>query len=1107
MKANKKKVVTFTIIGGIAAICLVVSIVLGVLFTKFKRFLVTTHSLGESSTVTREAGESLVKQIQGEGTVLVKNDEKLLPLAKEDVSKVNVFGWAATDWVVSGSGSGQVKNNEKRTVDGQIVTYPLDLLYALQKYGVSYNTELTDMYERFYSNREKSENGGGPNGGTSNTAALKNFNFEFSRLYEQKIADYDEGVLDRAKEFSDTAIVVLGRVEGESNDSPKVQYKLTKKGGSVEVDEDRTYLEISTEEEELLKYVGENYDKVIVLINSTAVMELGFLDEKSDNFIPGLDACLLVQTTGTSGALAIPELIYGDITPSGKTADTWAYDLTTNPTYANTGSGLGNASANSGYGNGVKTPMSTNLYTNSTNDLYPMFVQHTNGSSNINYDGVPYTDYQEGIYVGYKWYETADKEGFWSGSFAKDNWGVTKYEEVVQYPFGYGMSYTTFDWDVIAPDNLNVTESTIDEEIVFQVTVTNTGDVKGQDVVELYAEPPYTNGGVEKSAVNLVAFSKTLTTLDAKTGSELVELRFKARDLASYDFENKTGLVPNGGYVLEKGTYTLTFKTDAHNAKAGVSTYELKVGKDIAITKDESGNTISNKFTGDSAMDGVALDGNSDGSAGTEIKYMERDKFESTFPITQAPNRAMTDEIKKYNIYNAQYKADWDEAHADAVAPTMGSKDTDIKLYDDSAKSLTDEGRALGLDYNSPDWGTVLNQVTLTEMRDLVLHGYAKTSAISSIGKPATKDQDGPNQICSFSVGSNDTGFSSIVLAQTWNTELAYSMGKQMGDDCNSEGVQGWYGPGVNIHRSPFNGRNYEYYSEDPLITGLMCANAVEGAKYAGVFCYLKHLALYETESFRDGMYTWLTEQAFREIYLKPFEISIKHKDRYGIDKNGSGSTAIMTSYGRAGAVWTGGSVALLSDEGVLRGEWGFTGATLTDYADYHQFMNGDQMVRAGGDLWMDGYLSNGSFDSTTDINNDAAFQQALRRATKNVVYMWLNALTVNEKYNEGVELYNKWEADVEAGLPEADPDTPYEGAINDTAVSTPSGFEYDFDWTILVTVLFTVAWVAGLGVWLLLTILKGRKKKPAVADGGEEAASDDNAKAEAKADDADKEE
>ncbi len=1060
MKAKSYRIKWICIIAAIAAVCLAITVVLGIMFNTYKVYIVGTHVVDDGGSVNLASGDDLVIETQEEGTVMVKNvpygsDQTKLSLPlDESVTKVNVFGWAATDWVISGSGSGQVRANASENKH-------IMLLDALTEAGIEYNTEITDMYERFCSAR---------NYGTNNmgNGALGAFNYEYSRLYEPSIGDksfYTEAMMSNAEEFSDTALVVLGRVSGESNDSPKVQYKFVRStSGNPEVDETRTYLEISTEEEELLSKVGGKFDNVIVIINSVNVMELGFLDD-----IAGLDSCLVVAGTGSSGATAIPKILKGEVNPSGKLVDTYAYDFTTNPTYTNTGSGLGNAAGNTGMSGA--TPRSTNLYKNSDSTMYPLLngVLYGNAGTKIKYDGVAYTDYQEGIYVGYKWYETADAMGFWNSDFAKTQWKINNgYEDVVQYPFGYGLSYTTFDWEV-TPPTLSVTKDTIDDEITFSVKVTNTGNIAGKDVVELYVTPPYKNGGVEKSAVNLVAFGKTVAPVKAGESAG-VEVSFKARDLASYDYENRSGLVPGGGYVLEAGDYKLSFRTDSHTPKARVSEYNIHIGEGIAITTDESGNTISNKFTGEDALDGLAVDGNSDGSVGEdEIVYMTRDDFEGTFPITLSEPRDMTAAVKKYSywaINNNAWNAEWQAEHADAE-DIITNANTGKKVYDASASDpsnrLLELGETLGTDFHSDEWTAVLDQMELSEMTTLSRSGYGHTAEVRSIGKPNVLDLDGPNQIGSFNSPIGATGFCSIIIAQTWNPLLAFSMGRQIGNDAAAIGVGGWYGPGVNIHRSPFGGRNFEYYSEDARMTGVMAANAIEGAKYAGVYSYLKHLVLYETESFRDGMYTWTTEQALREIYLKPFEIAIKHKDRYGLSD--SGATGIMSSYGRVGGVWAGGSQALLSDEGVLRGEWDFKGAVLTDYADYHQFMNGDQMIRMGGDMWMSGASNSGSMTISTNAD-----KQMVRRAAKNITYMWLNALAVNKAYNAGVKLYQDYIEENPDGT------NPPEGAINDTAAATPSISELNFDWTILVLIIFIVLWVAGLTVWLIHVLKKSKK-------------------------------
>ena len=1022
MGVTKKGMIAIIVSSVIIAIVLALNIAVGALSGLIDRFVIG-YKEGENSDAARAAGVALVEQIQDEGTVLVQNKDNLLPLTKTDVPKVNVFGWAQVDWVFSGSGSGQVKR-----------AACVDFLTALEDYGIEYNKDLTAMYKSFRAHREFSIGGSHAGGAeaanpTSDGGSLHSFNYEFSRLYEPSISDrtrYSDALLDAARSYSDTAVVVIGRVSGESNDSPKVQYKnCSGKGMPADsfIDKTRTYLEISTEEEDLLKYVGANYKNVIVLINSTNVMELGFLET-----IPGLDSCLVVATTGSTGAKSIPKILYGDVNPSGKLADTYAYDLSTSSTYVNTGSGND----------------TTNFYKNA-NGMYPLGEQHTNGSSNVPYTGVAYTDYTESVYMGYKWYETADAMGFWNSSFAKDKWGISNgYKDVVQYPFGYGMSYTNFEWTITFLDIPNNRTVGLDDVIKVGVTVKNVGTKPGQDVVELYYTAPYDK--IEKPSVVLGAYGKTQSVVEPGK-SEYVELEMKVSDMASYDSEEYK--VPGGGYILEKGDYVLTLRTDAHTVANVVggsgsvhsgATITYKVQDDLRYLAD----TVENRFTGTDTTDGVAIDGNSDGTA--EITYLSRKDFVNTFPAELAENREMTAEIKALNLYTRDMANAWAEARSDAPAVTFGDRSQGGVVYENNA--INNLGMKLGLNYDDPEWENLLNRISKSEMTNLVLNGYTKTEAVNSIGKPATIDLDGPNQLGSFydKISASATGFSSIVLAQTWNEELAYSMGLAFGAEASAAGVKGWYGPGVNLHRSPFGGRNYEYYSEDALISGTMCARVVDAAKKRSVFCYLKHVCLYETESGRDGMYTWLTEQALRELYLKPFEIAVKD----------GGSTAIMTSYGRIGATWTGGSEALLQE--VITGEWGFRGAFLTDYSDHVNFMDPDAMIRAGGDLFM--RVGGGRFDYETSSN---AFNNALRSSTKDLVYMWLNALAVHKDYNDKVE----------------------SGEIDDKVV-IPTSPELNFRWYIPVLVVVDVLAVAGCGVWLFFALRK--KKDPAAPTDGAQA-------------------
>ncbi len=1028
---KKKRVICFSVSAVIVAIVLVLNIAVGVFSDKIDRYVIGYKAGGENSAA-RAQGETLAEQIQAEGTVLVQNNANeeggapVLPLDKSVNGKVNVFGWASVDWVYSGSGSGRVKGTKDRDDKKQAQLY--DLYDALDAYEIEYNTELKDMYTKYKARRDHADPLDSVNVNQSGKqGTLHSFNYEYSVLYEPSVSDetrYTPELKAGAQSYSDTALVVLGRVSGESNDSPKVQYKYGK-----ETDTTRTYLEISTEEEELLTYVGENFKNVIVLINSTSVMELGFLET-----IEGLDSCLIVATTGTAGAKAIPKLLYGEYTPSGRTTDTFAYDLTTNPTYVNTGSGVKGES-----GKGDDT---TNFYTNSAG-LYPTTVDHTNGSTNVKYSGVAYTDYQEGIYVGYKWYETADAEGFWTTDKAKTQWNIENgYEDVVQYPFGFGLSYTNFSWQVRSV-SLEAGSAIDDDSVIkFEVVVTNTGEMPGQDVVQLYYTAPY-NDGIEKAAVNLIAFGKTQQVLK-KGESETVILEARAEDMKSYDCYDANGN-GNCGYELDEGEYVLSLRTDAHTLATDrldgdPATYTYRVGNNIQIFDDSySGNPVENRFTageGVELTDGVAIDGNSDHTA--NITYLSRKDFVGTFPYAQAENREMAAEIKVYNLYTEAFAGEWLDRHSDAEEPVTGATNG-ILIYDSTAGAVTDDGRQLGKEANFDNeelWAPVLNALTLGEMKQLVLHGYTKTMELKSVGKPGTLDLDGPNQIGSFDNNfTGATGFSSIVLAQTWNTQLAYSLGLAVATDAATLGVNGWYGPAMNLHRSPFGGRNYEYYSEDAYLSGIMAANEVKAAKNGGVFSYLKHLCLYESESNRDGMYNWITEQALREAYIKPFEICVKE----------GGATGIMTSYGRIGAVWTGGSEALLTE--VVRGEWGFKGAILTDYADNHVFMNGDQMLRAGGDLWMDGYLDNGSFKQETDSN---AYKQALRRASKDVLYMYLNALDTQATYNEDID----------------------NGFVDGVQIHTSSR-DFNFRWYIPVLVVIDVLALGGCGVWIFMVLRK----------------------------------
>ena len=1006
---KKKSIVAISV----SSVILVIQIVLNILGLVCFDDIITEKLIGHNvntDALHSANGEELATQIESEGIVMVKNEDNTLPLNIDEADRVNVFGWGATDWVTCGSGSGRTVENDgpdKKPIPKK------GILEALEDYGVEYNSELTDFYEKFCKERPQKGN------------TLASWNYQFYRLIEPAMSDYSNALLENAKAFSDTAVVVIGRVAGESSDAPKVQYKGNSKSKKID-DETRTYLEISTEEEALLTYVGANYENVVVLINSLNTMELSFMET-----IPGLDSCLVVGGTGNNAANAIPQVMYGEISPSGRLADTYAYSLRTNPTFVN--SGL----------------EGERIFTNSSKSMYPYNgVGYGNvGDSNAKYPGLSYVDYEESIYLGYKWYETADAEGYYNDYSSDFGEG---YKGVVQYPFGYGLSYNEgFSWQVVGLSHKNNKSFTKDDKIEIVVRVTNTGTVEAKDVVQLYYTAPYIPGEIEKAHVNLCAIAKTETLKPNE--SQNVVLSVDAYDLASYDCYdmNKNGFT---GYELDKGVYEFKLMSNAHELheikKSGsmlddaVLKLELKQNERYE-NDDVTGKEVKNRFTGKDAVDGSPIDGGSfNGDTKSPLKFLSRvDGFEGSFPKELKPARSITTEQLEYNLYTKKHAEEWVAKNENNLDSIITGQDSGLRIYEKNAEGkrvITQLALELGKDFYSEKWDALLNQMTFEEMRNLTLHGYTQTSEVKSIGKPKNIDVDGPAQIGSFNLPNKGTGFpNATVVAQTFNSRLAYDFGKAIGMEAKPLGYDGWYGPGINMHRSAFGGRNYEYYSEDSFLTGLMGAEAVRGCKNAGVYCYLKHLAVYDQEEYRDGLYTFLNEQALREIYLKPFKMAI----------HDGGATGIMTSYNRLGCVWAGGSEALLTN--VVREEWGFNGTILTDYSDHQEFMNMDHAIRNGGDLWMDGWLSNGKYKiETNEDNYSNSFQHALRNASKHIIYTLCNAYYQNSIYNE----------------------------TSDDKIDMGTMVELNQSWKNYVYIVDAVV-ITGLGLWVGLTFKKGKKK------------------------------
>ncbi len=939
------------------------------------------------SNIDFTKSKELCEEIEAEGLVLLKNDDtvsgkKSLPLA-DSVNKVNIFGWSSISPAYSGGGSGDSGSTDKA----------VSFYQALENEGIEYNKSLYEMYVGYKGKRDDDNYWGKQ--------------YPYLNLIEPNANYIEEKVdLESVKQFSDTAIVFLSRLGGEHQDLPKRQVKW---GGQV-TDESRTYLDITKEEEELFKLVSRlGFDNVIVIVNSINSLNLSFLKNSSIN------SAINVGALGQYGATAVVKAIKGLINPSGKTTDTYVYDFSTNPTYVNSPDGHIINTASSG----VKS------YSNEK-DMY-------------------YIDYQENIYLGYKWYETADKDGFWDTDFAKNKWKISNgYADVVQYPFGYGLSYTDFKWDIVSVSPSRGSSIDADTEISITVRVENTGSVKGADVVQLYYEAPYLSGGIEKASKNLCAFQKTvqLNPNGSDGSSTEIILSCKASDMASYDYDdaNKNGHI---GYELEKGEYTLYLSTDSHNlAKIdgtnNDSKISFKVKNDIKISEiDES--EVYNKFTDDSALDNaVSCDGS---NTDQNIKYLTRKNFEKSFPKGTTTQRKIDFKLSNdWNTYN-----DTDEKSKQGVSGNL-------KLFDEKGNANYDLINKLGSNYDDPKWEDLLNQMTKDDLVNLYLLGGYQTCEIESIGKPKLLDLDGPQGLNGSVMTNKSTDFvfypSETVLAQSWSHELAYKYGMTVGYEAKA-GVSGWYAPACNLHRSPFGGRNYEYYSEDAYLSGMMAANTITGAKNSGLYCYLKHFALNETASCGNnssiGLFTWVTEQALREVYLKSFEIAIKD----------GGANAVMVAYNKIGSVWCGGSYALLN--GILRDEWNFKGSVVTDaWVPSNGEYDFDLGLRSGVNIILNSSNTSIANRKLKDKTSTTALH-CLRESAHSTLYTLCNTLYQQYEYTKAVDSGKKADMVV-------------------TSVNIKGNNGHSLDTWAYILIAVNVVVISGLLIWLYFIFIKKNK-------------------------------
>ena len=876
------------LIRGEAAIAMVLAVVVCVNMICFKP-MATLIGLatgnGTLSDATNEEAAGVAEEIMEDGIVLLKN-ESLLPL--NETKKLNIFGWESINPAYGGAGSGGI--NDLYDI--------VSLNQGLENAGFSINQELVNFYNNY--------------GADNPEMSIQKQSWT---LPEPPVDTYSDELIKNAKEYSDVAVVVLSRKAGEGhNDIPMDVSKAAYDNNSDKYDdfpEGEHYLQLSQTERDMVDMVCSNFDNVIVIYNGANQFELGFVDE-----YPQIKSVVWCPGTGNVGFNALGKVFSGEVNPSGKTPDTFIYDMTTAPWW----------------NNAEKTE-----YTN----LADMAVEGMNAGTAQVY-APAFTNYAEGIYVGYKYYETAAQEG------------SIDYDKTVQYPFGYGLSYTEFE------QKMGELEEK-DGQISVDVEVTNTGDVAGKDVVEVYYKPPYTNGGIEKSSANLIEFAKTDLLQPGET--QTVTVTFSIEDMASYDENNAKA------YVLEKGDYVISINSDSHT----VLDQKTYTAGDDVVYKGEN-----KRASDDTAATNVFEDAKGD------VTYLSRaDHFANYEEATKAPASAELGEpyVSEYHLNSNFDKTTY--LNDEDVMPTTGA---------DNGLTLADMRDA---DYDDPRWEKLLDQLTVDEMANMIAMAGYQTAAMDSVGKVATLDFDGPAAINNNFTGVGSIGFPiEVVVASTWNKELAQAWGECMGKISQEMGAEGWYAPGMNTHRTAFGARNYEYFSEDGVLSGNMGAKAVEGARKYGVYSYIKHFALYEGNA--KMVSVWSNEQAIREIYLKPFEISVKQ----------GGANAVMVSWSFLGDKWTGECSNLMNT--VLRDEWGFRGMALTDFFrnNGHGFMNADAALANGVDAMLSTF--NGEENNVANPEHPTSVLQ-MRNACKNVMYTVVSSWAYDGEHEEtGMENWKK---------------------------------------------------------------------------------------------------
>ena len=792
--------------------------------------------------------KEIAEQLTGEGAVLLKNNGAL-PLAAG--SKISTLSHSSVGIATCGTGSADIDTSKAPT-----------LKEALEADGLEVNPTLWD----FYLTGEGSKFPRNPSKDTDATGINVRSDYHVN---EVPMDVYTDAVKDSFASYGDAAIITITRLAGEMYDVP------------IDGFTDGTdALQLTQEEKDLLAMARENFDKVIVLINSTNAMQCDFLTDDSY----GVDAALWIGYTGTWGLNAVADILTGEVNPSGHLVDTYCNDNSTAPSLVNF------------YGT---------QYANATEDNNAEWYDFM-------LDGNKYYNvYSEGIYIGYRYYETRYEDAV----LGQGNAGDYDYNANVAYPFGYGLSYTTFDWS-----NFKSSYDAATDSFNVSVDVKNTGSVAGKEVVQVYFQSPYTDydkqNKVEKAAVELCGFGKT--EILEPGASETVTVNVPRSELAAYD--------ANGAktYILDAGDYYLTAAHDSHDAINNVLAakgYTVENGMTADGNADMAWNynvaSLDKDTYSVSAVTGEAITNQFDNADPSYygmdgINYLSRSDWQGTWPqvVTLEANEALIADLNMTGNYTA-------DPDSDAVMPTMGA---------DNGMTL---GMMIGKSYDDPDWDKLLDQVTFDEMAKLIGQGYHNTAMVQSVSKPSTLDDNGPQGFTQSLTGisTNHCAYSDEnIMAATFNTELMEEVGKCIGNDVMDLGASGLYGPAMDTHRNAYCGRNFEYYSEDGFLSGKIAAAEISGIQSKGVYVYMKHFALNDSETKCRCISTWANEQSIREIYLKPFEMSVTE----------GGAKAVMNAFARVGAVWSGADAGLMTN--VLRNEWGFDGFVLTDFSGNPMF-------------------------------------------------------------------------------------------------------------------------------------------------------------------------